>query len=86
MTSSFPYYFQGESQKIIHLLNEFQSAYVEQNASLVKSQFRNSDTVMILAYAIVMLHTDMYSPNVRPQSKMTKEEFVRNLRGVDSGE
>ncbi|CAI2726028.1 unnamed protein product [Schistosoma spindalis] len=75
----------GESQKIVHLLNEFQSAYVEQNASLVKSQFRNSDTVMILAYAIVMLHTDMYSPNVRPQSKMTKEEFVRNLRGVDSG-
>ncbi|CAH8502831.1 IQ motif and S7 domain-containing protein 1 [Schistosoma haematobium] len=76
----------GESQKIVHLLNEFQSAYVEQNTSLVKSQFRNSDTVMILAYAIVMLHTDMYSPNVRPQSKMTKEEFVRNLRGVDSGE
>ncbi|CAH8534794.1 unnamed protein product [Schistosoma rodhaini] len=76
----------GESQKIVHLLNEFQSAYVEQNASLVKSQFRSSDTVMILAYAIVMLHTDMYSPNVRPQSKMTKEEFVRNLRGVDSGE
>ncbi|KAK4469090.1 hypothetical protein MN116_006678 [Schistosoma mekongi] len=76
----------GESQKIVHLLNEFQSAYVEQNISRVKSQFRNSDTVMILAYAIVMLHTDMYSPNVRPQSKMTKEEFVRNLRGVDSGE
>ncbi|CAH8475109.1 unnamed protein product [Schistosoma turkestanicum] len=76
----------GESQKIVHLLNEFQSVYVEQNASYVKSQFRNSDTIMILAYAIVMLHTDMYSPNVRPQSKMTKEEFVRNLRGVDSGE
>ncbi|TNN16673.1 IQ motif and SEC7 domain-containing protein [Schistosoma japonicum] len=76
----------GESQKIVHLLNEFQSAYVEQNASRVKSQFRNSDTVMILAYAIVMLHTDMYSPNVRPQSKMTREEFVRNLRGVDSGD
>ncbi|CAH8530115.1 unnamed protein product [Dicrocoelium dendriticum] len=76
----------GESQKIVHLLTEFQSAYVEQNADRVKDQFRNPDSVMILAYAIVMLHTDMYSPSVRPQSKMTKEEFVRNLRGVDAGE
>nr|CAH8841888.1 unnamed protein product [Trichobilharzia regenti] len=76
----------GESQKIVHLLNEFQTAYVEQNATRVKTQFRSSDTVMILAYAIVMLHTDMYSPNVRQQSKMTRDEFIRNLRGVDSGE
>ncbi|VDQ04772.1 unnamed protein product [Trichobilharzia regenti] len=68
------------------MLNEFQTAYVEQNATRVKTQFRSSDTVMILAYAIVMLHTDMYSPNVRQQSKMTRDEFIRNLRGVDSGE
>ncbi|THD24465.1 IQ motif and SEC7 domain-containing protein 1 [Fasciola hepatica] len=76
----------GESQKIVHLLTEFQAAYVEQNSARVKAQFRNVDSVMVLAYAIVMLHTDMYSPNVRPQSKMTRDEFVRNLRGVDAGE
>lgn len=76
---------QGESQKIVHLLNEFQTAYLEQNVDRVKAQFRNSDSVMILAYAIVMLHTDMYSPNVRQQSKMSRDEFVRNLRGVDAG-
>lgn len=76
---------QGESQKIVHLLTEFQAAYVEQNSARVKAQFRNTDSVMVLAYAIVMLHTDMYSPNVRPQSKMTRDEFVRNLRGVDAG-
>ncbi|VDP69015.1 unnamed protein product [Echinostoma caproni] len=76
----------GESQKIVHLLTEFQAAYIEQNSARVKAQFRNPDSVMVLAYAIVMLHTDMYSPNVRPQSKMTRDEFVRNLRGVDAGE
>ncbi|TGZ61702.1 hypothetical protein CRM22_007835 [Opisthorchis felineus] len=76
----------GESQKIVHLLTEFQSAYIEQNPARVKAQFRNIDSVMVLAYAVVMLHTDMYSPNVRPQSKMTRDEFVRNLRGVDGGE
>ncbi|VDD74013.1 unnamed protein product [Mesocestoides corti] len=76
----------GESQKIVHLLTEFQSAYIEQNTARVNAQFRNPDSVMILAYAIVMLHTDMYSPNIRPSAKMTRQEFVKNLRGVDDGE
>ncbi len=40
---------------------------------------------MILAYAIVMLHTDMYSASVRVSEKMNRQEFVRNLRGVDDG-
>uniref|UniRef100_A0A0X3P489 SEC7 domain-containing protein n=1 Tax=Schistocephalus solidus TaxID=70667 RepID=A0A0X3P489_SCHSO len=76
----------GESQKIVHLLTEFQSAYVEQNPARVKAQFQNPDSVMILAYAIVMLHTDLYSPSIRPQAKMTGQEFVKNLRGIDDGE
>ncbi|KAM7540399.1 hypothetical protein Aperf_G00000040310 [Anoplocephala perfoliata] len=76
----------GESQKIVHLMTAFQSAYVEQNSARVKAQFRNLESVMILAYAIIMLHTDMYSPNVRPDSKMTREDFVNNLRGIDDGE
>ncbi|KAL5962724.1 IQ motif and SEC7 domain-containing protein 1 [Taenia solium] len=76
----------GESQKIVHLMTAFQLAYVEQNSARVKAQFRNPESVMILAYAIIMLHTDMYSPNVRPGSKMTREDFVNNLRGIDDGE
>lgn len=78
-------WFQGESQKIVHLLTEFQTAYIGQNPARVNAQFRNTDTVMILSYAIIMLHTDMYSPNVRPSQKMTREGFVKNLRGVDDG-
>lgn len=66
-------------------MTAFQSAYVEQNSARVKAQFRNLESVMILAYAIIMLHTDMYSPNVRPDSKMTREDFVNNLRGIDDG-
>lgn len=66
-------------------MTAFQLAYVEQNSARVKAQFRNPESVMILAYAIIMLHTDMYSPNVRPGSKMTREDFVNNLRGIDDG-
>lgn len=48
-------------------------------------QFRNPDTIFILAFAIILLNTDMYSPNVKPERKMKLEDFVKNLRG-ESGE
>lgn len=47
----------------------------------VVRQFRNPDTIFILAFAIILLNTDMYSPNVKPERKMKLEDFVKNLRG-----
>ena len=37
------------------------------------------DIVLILAFAIVMLNTDLHSPNVK--KRMTEEQFITNLRG-----
>ena len=37
------------------------------------------DKVLILAFAIVMLNTDLHSPNVK--KKMTEVDFIRNLEG-----
>jgi len=51
----------------------------------VVRQFRNPDTIFILAFAIILLNTDMYSPNVKLEKKMKLEDFVKNLRGISSG-
>lgn len=51
------------------------------NPILVR-QFQNPDTIFILAFAIILLNTDMYSPNVKPERKMKLEDFIKNLRGV----
>ena len=51
------------------------------NPTLVR-QFQNPDTIFILAFAIILLNTDMYSPNVKPERKMKLEDFVKNLRGT----
>ncbi|XP_074259406.1 IQ motif and SEC7 domain-containing protein 3 isoform X2 [Saimiri boliviensis] len=51
----------------------------------VVQQFHNPDTIFILAFAIILLNTDMYSPNIKPDRKMMLEDFIRNLRGVDDG-
>lgn len=44
-------------------------------------QFRNPDTIFILAFAIILLNTDMYSPSVKAERKMKLDDFIKNLRG-----
>lgn len=51
------------------------------NPALVR-QFQNPDTIFILAFAIILLNTDMYSPNVKPERKMKLDDFIKNLRGI----
>lgn len=52
----------------------------------VVQQFHNPDTIFILAFAIILLNTDMYSPNIKPDRKMMLEDFIRNLRGEEWGQ
>uniref|UniRef100_A0A3B4AVC2 SEC7 domain-containing protein n=1 Tax=Periophthalmus magnuspinnatus TaxID=409849 RepID=A0A3B4AVC2_9GOBI len=76
---------QGEAQKVERLIEAFSQRYCVCNPTLVR-QFQNPDTIFILAFAIILLNTDMYSPNVKPERKMKLEDFIKNLRGVDDGE
>jgi len=38
--------------------------------------------VFLLAFAIMMLNTDLHNSNVRADKKMKVEDFIRNLRGT----
>ncbi|CAO2624507.1 IQ motif and SEC7 domain-containing protein 2 [Lemmus lemmus] len=76
---------QGEAQKVERLIEAFSQRYCACNPARVR-RFRNPDTVFILAFAVILLNTDMYSPSVKPERKMKLEDFVKNLRGVDNGE
>ncbi|XP_077356836.1 IQ motif and SEC7 domain-containing protein 3 isoform X1 [Festucalex cinctus] len=75
---------QGEAQKVERLIEAFSQRYCMCNPEVVQ-QFHNPDTIFILAFAIILLNTDMYSPNIKPDRKMLLEDFIRNLRGVDDG-
>ncbi|XP_064819147.1 IQ motif and SEC7 domain-containing protein 1-like, partial [Oncorhynchus masou masou] len=76
---------QGEAQKVESLIEAFSQRYCVCNPVLIR-QFQNPDTIFILAFAIILLNTDMYSPNVKPEKKMKLEDFIKNLRGVDNGQ
>ncbi|XP_077473333.1 IQ motif and SEC7 domain-containing protein 1 isoform X2 [Stigmatopora argus] len=76
---------QGEAQKVERLVEAFSQRYCMCNPLVVR-QFQNPDTIFVLAFAIILLNTDMYSPNVKAERKMKLEDFVKNLRGVDNGQ
>ncbi|KAJ8259450.1 hypothetical protein GJAV_G00169400 [Gymnothorax javanicus] len=76
---------QGEAQRVERLIEAFSQRYCVCNPPLVR-QFQNPDTIFILAFAIILLNTDMYSPNVKPERKMKIDDFIKNLRGVDNGQ
>lgn len=72
----------GEAQKIERLMEIFSQRYCQCNPDIV-SRLRSTDTIFVLAFAIIMLNTDLHTPNLKPERKMRIEEFVKNLRGID---
>ncbi|CAF0926776.1 unnamed protein product [Didymodactylos carnosus] len=74
----------GEAQKIEQLMKVFGQRYYQ--TTLSNTQFRSPDTIFILAFAIIMLNTDLHSRNIKSDKKMKLEQFIRNLKGIDDGE
>lgn len=72
----------GESQKIERFVEAFAKDYYEEH----KTEYKNSDTVMVLAYSTIMLNTDAHNPNVRKDRKMKRDEFISQNRGIDDGD
>ncbi|CAB5191414.1 hypothetical protein RhiirA5_493216 [Rhizophagus irregularis] len=69
-----------ETQQIDRVMEAFAKRYHESNPDL----YASSDTPYVLAFSLLMLHTDAFNKSVK--RKMTKEEFVKNTRidGVSS--
>ncbi|CAG8448772.1 7439_t:CDS:10 [Ambispora gerdemannii] len=63
-----------ETQQIDRVIEAFAKRYHACNPSL----FPSSDTAYVLAFSLLMLHTDAFNKSVK--RKMTKEEFVKNSR------
>lgn len=59
----------------------FAHRYIDCNPDQVKN-FKNPETVLLLAFAIIMLNTDLHNASIKPERKMKQEDFVKNLRGM----
>lgn len=68
----------GEAQKIDRLMEKFASRYCECNPN--NTLFTSADTVYVLAFSVIMLTTDLHSPQVK--NKMSKEQYIKLNRGI----
>ncbi|MCJ1309545.1 guanine nucleotide exchange protein for ADP-robosylation factor [Agyrium rufum] len=69
----------GEAQKIDRFMLKFAERYITGNPNA----FANADTAYVLAYSVIMLNTDQHSDKLKGQRRMTKEDFIKNNRGIN---
>ncbi|VDM63672.1 unnamed protein product [Angiostrongylus costaricensis] len=72
-----------EVEKIDKVIQEFAQHYAKCNPKEIK-RFRGGwDTIHMIAFAVIMLNTDLHSPNLKSSQRMQMEQFIHNLRGQD---
>jgi hypothetical protein len=83
----------GEAQQIDRIISTFSQCYWEDNAGdSVRCPFHDQDNVFLLSFAIIMLNTDLHKSNQGAHGKkgqmkkMSKAEFLNNLRGISKGD
>eukprot|EP01060_Flectonema_neradi_P006340 TRINITY_DN1426_c0_g2_i2.p1 TRINITY_DN1426_c0_g2~~TRINITY_DN1426_c0_g2_i2.p1 ORF type:complete len:1560 (+),score=299.45 TRINITY_DN1426_c0_g2_i2:80-4759(+) len=69
----------GEASVIDNTMEKFAEMFTKAN----QQAFPNASTAYVLSFSIIMLHTDAHSAHIK--DKMTKEEFMRNNKGIDEG-
>lgn len=72
----------GESALIERIVTVFSAKYFD---AAKPEHILDQDSVFVLTYAIIMLNTDQFNPNIKAQNRMKFENFARNLRGVNGG-
>ncbi|KAI9509449.1 Sec7-domain-containing protein [Russula earlei] len=70
----------GEAQKIDRFMLKFAERYIEGNT---QTPFANADAAYVLSYSTIMLNTDAHNPQVK--HRMTKNDFIKNNRGINDG-
>ncbi|TYZ60389.1 hypothetical protein PybrP1_006115 [[Pythium] brassicae (nom. inval.)] len=68
----------GEAQQIDRILNTFSLQVYAQCRE--RSLLASADVAYLLSFSLIMLNTDLHNPNIRPEKKMTRDDFVRNNR------
>ena len=70
----------GEAQKIDRIMEKFAERYYLQN----RDKFASADMAFILAFSTIMLQTNLHNPAIRDDKRMTKDQFLKQNKGISS--
>ena len=76
------FYLCGEGQKIDRIVQEFASKYYNDNKN-INNNYESADAVYYLAFAIIILQTDLHNQNVK--NKMDFKTFSNSLEKTNGG-
>ena len=71
----------GEAQQIDAFMCSFANRWYNGNSEKMKHE----DTAYVVAFSIIMLNTDLYNDSIKPDKKMTVEQYISMNRGIDVG-
>jgi len=74
----------GEAQKIERIMEVFGKRFAKCNPGFA-AKLKSPDSIVTLSFAVMLLNTDLHTPNIKEDKKMKVNDFVRNLEGVDAG-
>jgi cytohesin len=69
----------GEAQKIDRIMERLASQYCANNPDT----FPHEDVAYMLGFSLIMLNTDLHSPQIKKERKMTRAQFVKNNTGIE---
>lgn len=77
----------GEAQKIDRLMEAFARELYNAITTATPPQqhhsiFKSADTVYVLAFSTIMLNTDLHSPMMDDNKRMSLEGFIENNSGL----
>jgi brefeldin A-resistance guanine nucleotide exchange factor 1 len=71
----------GEAQQIDAFMCSFANRWYMGNPEKMKHE----DTAYVVAFSIIMLNTDLHNDNIKPDRKMTEQQYISMNRGIDVG-
>ena len=74
----------GEAQKIEKMMEVFGKRFLKCNPSF-SNKLKSGESIVTLSFAVMLLNTDLHTPNLKPDKKMLEKDFMNNLKGADAG-
>jgi Sec7-like guanine-nucleotide exchange factor len=68
----------GEAQQIDRILVAFSEYCYEHSIEHKQNILENPEIAYLLMFSIIMLNTDRHNLNIKPEKKMTLEQFIKN--------
>ena len=74
----------GEPQKIEKIMEMFGKRFNKCNPNFA-NKLKNTESIATLCVAIMLLNTDIHTPDLKPDKKLIEKDFYAQLKGADGG-